>query len=51
MREVTEFICGHTLLSLLSKDKRGLLLRKCEVGLCTRGNGYSDTDSAIPPTP
>ena len=48
---MTKLLRDDTLLSLLSKDKRGLMLRKCEVGICTRGNGYSDTDSAIPSTP
>jgi hypothetical protein len=50
-RGVTKWLRDDTLLSLQSKDKCGLLLRKCEVGVCTRGNGYNDTDSAIPPTP
>ena len=50
---VTKLLRDNTLLSLLSKDKRGLLLCKCEVGASTRGNGYSDSDSdsAILSTP
>ena len=48
---VTKLLRDDTLLSLLLKDKCGLLLCKCEVGACTRGNGYSDSDSAIPSTP
>jgi hypothetical protein len=50
-RGVTKLLRDDTLLSLLSKDKRGLMLRKCEVGICTRGDRCSDTDSAISPTP
>lgn len=50
-RGVTKLLRDDTLLSLLSTDKRGLLLCKCEVGACIRGNGYSDTDSAVPFTP
>jgi hypothetical protein len=40
---VTKLLRDDMLLSLLSKDKRCLLLCKFEVGVCTRGNGYSDS--------